>query len=383
MSNDVTFLRGDGRSSGVVASILKPLLDTVIAVQSISSVYLVKLEPSQLQLLMLEGCDEMNREGDDPARPTPLAVKRIDKRGAAVAGLDAAALGSQEATVLKRFGSPFDFDQSAALGQPPSLRQFTQSRVPLLYAFDEDAEFVYLAMSYKRGCQLQRLFFGHASLSLPFILHIVRQVAFILKGLHTEFKVAYRDLKLSNLHIDPLGHVSLVDFGLSLLTDAEGIENVNRCVGTKHIRAPELYLTTPSESWSPFSGDFWSFGVMCWELTFRDPPFPEGFEFSSDVLLGANGKPLVEGCFDENRNPKIAAFLAKGAGSNRYREWLSLIKQLLSPLPGERCGCDWDAVLSHPALAAPGQDPLALRYPTAPPCVRPFVEEIEDQLLGL
>jgi hypothetical protein len=125
---------------------------------------------------------------------------------------------------------------------------------------------------------------------------------------------------------------------------------------------------------------------MCWELTFRDPPFPEGYDFSSGVLLQDNGKDMVDACFDETRNPKITAFLAKGGGSERYKAWLSFMRSLLSPDPNDRCGCDWDAVLSHPALAVQGQDPLALppiRFMTAAPCVRPFVEEIEDQLLGL
>ena len=43
---------------------------------------------------------------------------------------------------------------------------------------------------------------------------IVGQTGLLLKELH-EQGILYRDLKLSNIVIDSLGHVGLVDFGLS------------------------------------------------------------------------------------------------------------------------------------------------------------------------
>ena len=137
--------------------------------------------------------------------------------------------------------------------------------VGLVFCFQTE-ESIYFVMPFIRGGEL----FQHLKNEKNFKEEKVKFYAAII-GLSLEYlhnnEIIYRDIKPENILIDENGYLKLVDFGLAKMV--EGEEKATSFCGTPEYVAPEIIEGKGHGK----SADWWSYGILIYELLFGIPPF--------------------------------------------------------------------------------------------------------------
>ncbi|KAH3667876.1 hypothetical protein WICMUC_005154 [Wickerhamomyces mucosus] len=138
--------------------------------------------------------------------------------------------------------------------------------VKLFYAFhdEEDINFI---LEYIPGGEIFYHLNSKKRFSETDSAFYLAEISEALHHLHTTAGVVYRDLKPENVMLNSKGHVVLTDFGLSSME-----EKCKSLLGTPQFTAPEV-LSGGSYS---YPADWWSFGIMMFDMITGDPPFKSG-----------------------------------------------------------------------------------------------------------
>merc|ERR550525_1424393 len=138
--------------------------------------------------------------------------------------------------------------------------------IKLRFAFQTDSK-LYFVLDYFKGGELffhlkKRRKFTEAEARI-----FVAEVALALGHLHS-LDIIYRDLKPENILLHETGHICLTDFGLSKDLDPN-IPEAHTFCGTPEYLAPEIV----SHQGHGKAVDWWSLGILCYELCIGIPPF--------------------------------------------------------------------------------------------------------------
>ena len=179
--------------------------------------------------------------------------------------------------------------------------------------------------------------------------------------LHSK-QIAYRDLKLENILMDPKGNIALTDFGLSkegqmvegAIRSSQADSGMKTICGTAEYMAPELLRHQPYGK----VVDWWSYGILLYEMLTGRTPFVDRNRrqmfkniMQSEVIYPSHISPVAR----------------------------SLISKLLNRDPARRLGGGPNGgrdIMAHPFYEAIDWDKL-LRKEIEPPFV-PDVSSVDD-----
>ncbi|ORZ00897.1 kinase-like domain-containing protein [Syncephalastrum racemosum] len=137
--------------------------------------------------------------------------------------------------------------------------------VNLRYAFQDD-ENLFMVLDLMLGGDLRFHLDRLNVMPETYVRFYVAQVALGLHHLHQN-SVVHRDIKPDNILLDNLGHAHLTDFNIAVqFSETKALTSV---AGSMAYMAPEVLQKRGYFS----SVDWWSLGVVCYELLFGKRPF--------------------------------------------------------------------------------------------------------------
>ena len=147
---------------------------------------------------------------------------------------------------------------AAALSHPNICR---------VHEIDEAQGRTFIAMEFVEGEDLDKRI-ERGPLKIPEALDIALQIAKGLEAAH-EKKIVHRDIKPGNVIVDGKGHVTVMDFGLALLTESSKLTQLDTTVGTVAYMSPEQAQGVEVDRRT----DIWALGCVLYEMVCGQRPF--------------------------------------------------------------------------------------------------------------
>ena len=190
-----------------------------------------------------------------------------------------------------------------------------------LLFFFQTPERLYFITPFMKGGDLYHKLKVEGYLSENLVRFYTAQIAIALQHLH-DSDIVYGDLKPENILIDEDGYIKLCDFGASMLI----LDNKKEksFVGIPEYASPEMIA---HEGYDIMS-DWWSFGILIYELLFGITPF-----FNIDI---ERMYELIE--IGEVKFPKTIKIGDKFKTINVSNEAKNIIIKLLEKNPDSRLG---------------------------------------------
>ena len=182
----------------------------------------------------------------------------------------------------------------------------------LVFCFQTE-ERIYFVMPFLSGGEL----FQHLRKFRTFDEEKVRfygaQIALALEYLHSK-GIIYRDLKPENILMDEEGYLRLADFGMA--KKLQGDEKAMSFCGTPEYLAPEIITMEGHDK----SADWWSFGILLFEMLCGLPPFyvenldkmydlikNSSVKFPRRVTLSEEAKDLIRKLLEKNPKKRLGS----------------------------------------------------------------------------
>ena len=175
----------------------------------------------------------------------------------------------------------------------------SHTNVVKIFAVDRAHGRFYLVMELLDGRSFDRIMEERGALPEDEVLEIAIQIASGLKAAKRA-GIIHRDVKPGNIHIDPEGHASLLDFGLALITQ-DGRAQAKEAWATPYYVPPEA-LERDIED---FRSDLYAFGATLYHGLAGCPPFESGTNSISSLRKAKKAIPKL--C-------KVAPWISRNTG---------------------------------------------------------------------
>jgi serine/threonine protein kinase/tetratricopeptide (TPR) repeat protein len=147
-------------------------------------------------------------------------------------------------------------------------RTITHKNVCRMHDLGRDEDTRFITMEYVSGEDLKKSIRRMGPLTVRKALSIGKQICHGLSEAH-HLGVYHRDLKPHNIMIDREGNAKIMDFGIALSSEADGITDSNIIIGTPQYLSPEQVEGKKVDQRS----DIYSLGVILFEMVTGQVPF--------------------------------------------------------------------------------------------------------------
>uniref|UniRef100_F7A4Y2 cGMP-dependent protein kinase n=1 Tax=Ciona intestinalis TaxID=7719 RepID=F7A4Y2_CIOIN len=239
-----------------------------------------------------------------------------------------------------------------------------------LYRTYKDSSRIYMLMDAYLGGEMYGVLKRMGSLDETAARFCAGCVLEALSYLH-ERGIVYRDLKPENLMLDHRGYVKLVDFGFAKRVRF-GFKTWTFC-GTPEYFPPEIL----SNAGHDFSADYWSYGILIYELLTRTTPFFAGDDMTVyEGILGG-----IEGVKFSKRVKRSAELLIRNLCKLEPRDRLGYQKGGVNDIRKHRWfhGFDWQG-LRTTSIKSPFKVHIknAVDTNNFEPCLEELADETDD-----
>ena len=173
--------------------------------------------------------------------------------------------------VRKEQGAKFDF-----LAESNILKRLKHPMLPTIVDIFEDPVNIYIVEDFVEGITLEDLLKQQKKVDEALALQWLRDLCDVLRYLHTQQPnpIIYRDLKPSNIMLQPDGSLKLIDFGIAREYKQESNADTTY-VGTKGYAAPEQFGTAQTDART----DIYALGVTIYHLVTGKSPYEPPYQF--------------------------------------------------------------------------------------------------------
>jgi len=232
--------------------------------------------------------------------------------------------------VVKVIDPPFHNDPDYIMRferEAQAIARLDHPNIVRLYRFDEQDDWLYMAMQHIQGADLGTVLAGYRAdkefMQPDDARRIIAEVCSALDYAHQK-GVIHRDIKPANILLDQQGRAFLTDFGLALVTE---IGTRGEIFGSPHYIAPEQAVSSAK---AVPQSDLYSVGIILFEMFTGDVPFnaPQPLDIA---LLHMSEPPPVPRELRPEINPELEAVILKALEKNpedRYQTGAALAEAL-------------------------------------------------------
>ncbi|HVQ27804.1 MAG TPA: serine/threonine-protein kinase, partial [Planctomycetota bacterium] len=141
-----------------------------------------------------------------------------------------------------------------------SAASLNHPNIVTVYEYGDDAGVTYIAMEFLEGVDLREAIRAKALGHLGRKLEVMEQISEGVASAHAR-GIVHRDLKPGNVHIQPSGHIKILDFGLAKLGASE-LTRSGTVMGTPHYMSPEQLRGLKADA----RADVFSLGAIFYEI---------------------------------------------------------------------------------------------------------------------
>jgi len=247
-----------------------------------------------------------------------------------------------------------------------AIARLDHPNIVRLYRFDEQDDWLYMAMQHVDGADLGTILSGYRAdgefMEPEDASRIVREICSALDYAHQK-GIIHRDVKPPNILLDRQGRAFLTDFGLALLVE---IGTRGEIFGSPHYIAPEQAMSSAK---AVPQSDLYSIGVILFEMFTGDVPF-NAAEPLDIALMHMSEEPPLPRQLRPEINPELEAVILKALAKDaqdRYPSGAALAEALDQSLKARSASTLLVKRSTAPRKTIPEHVALKLGEPSLPP----------------